>query len=266
LSNECNALHSKRYAPIALMATTTTLLLVFFLPRSLGASYAQVPIATLDGTPNSFVFVSSTQLYATLSSHAINSVKIDANQSKCTVAKFVGGDRGFQNGAGTRAQFSNPFGIAWDGADSLYVADFSNHLIRSISILNGTVASYVGGGNGTQEGESDGVGSNALFTFPTSVSFFSSYLYVAQKTGVRKVASGLVTTLAGGGSSASFSFLYGLAVEPSTGNVFVADQTIQPAFKMVQAPPPPFSPRKGFYLIHWGRFSLQTTVPVDAFD
>ncbi|MGZ3812091.1 MAG: DUF6443 domain-containing protein [Mucilaginibacter sp.] len=43
------------------------------------------------------------------------------------------GASGQNNGAGSVATFSNPFGIAVDQAGYLYIADYSNHLIRKVA-------------------------------------------------------------------------------------------------------------------------------------
>ncbi|HEV7857044.1 MAG TPA: NHL repeat-containing protein [Pyrinomonadaceae bacterium] len=46
---------------------------------------------------------------------------------------LAGGERGFANGEGSRAQFNGPTGIASDGSGALYVADASNYLIRKLT-------------------------------------------------------------------------------------------------------------------------------------
>jgi murein DD-endopeptidase MepM/ murein hydrolase activator NlpD len=45
----------------------------------------------------------------------------------------AGGDRGFGNGEGARAQFNGPAGITSDRSGALYVADASNYLIRKLT-------------------------------------------------------------------------------------------------------------------------------------
>ncbi|MFT6392822.1 MAG: DNA-binding beta-propeller fold protein YncE, partial [Ilumatobacter sp.] len=39
---------------------------------------------------------------------------------------------GADNGNGTSASFNTPSGVAVDGSGNVYVADYSNHLIRKI--------------------------------------------------------------------------------------------------------------------------------------
>ena len=53
--------------------------------------------------------------------------------SLCTVVTTLAGaeSSGSANGTGTSASFNGPFGITTDGTN-LYVADYTNHLIRKI--------------------------------------------------------------------------------------------------------------------------------------
>ena len=62
------------------------------------------------------------------------------------VSTFAGrGTKGDDNGAGTRAQFDNPVGVAVDSSGNVYVADLENFLIRKIT-PGGVVSTLAGTG------------------------------------------------------------------------------------------------------------------------
>ncbi|HXI11483.1 MAG TPA: NHL repeat-containing protein [Thermoanaerobaculia bacterium] len=140
---------------------------------------------------------------------------------------------GFEDGTGSAARFSQPFGVATDSSGNVYVADTNNHTIRKITPA-GVVTTLAGLAGSS--GSADGTGSAARFNGPSGVATDSSgNVYVADFANrtIRKVTpSGAVTTLAGlaesGGSTdgigseARFNSPRGVAID-SSGNVYVAD-------------------------------------------
>jgi hypothetical protein len=141
------------------------------------------------------------------------------------------GSWGSANGSGTAASFNGPNGVAVDGSGNVYVADYFNHLIRKITSA-GVVTTLAGSGS---SGYGNGTGTAASFNSPVDVAVDGSgNVYVADLYNhlIRKItAAGVVTTLAGSGSSgsangtgtaASFAFPHDVAVDGS-GNVYVAD-------------------------------------------
>mgnify|MGYP000863199809 CR=1 FL=1 len=141
------------------------------------------------------------------------------------------GSLGSADGTGTAASFDNPRGVAVDGSGNVYVADTEGHLIRKITSA-GVVTTLAGSGS---EGSADGTGTAASFNYPYGVAVDGSgNVYVADGSNhlIRKITSaGVVTTLAGSGSSgsangtgtaASFNYPSSVAVDGS-GNVYVAD-------------------------------------------
>ena len=130
-----------------------------------------------------------------------------------------------------QARFSDPFGVAVDGAGNLYVADAGvGNRIRKIA-PDGSASTLAGG----REGYADGAGAAASFHTPSGLAIDGEgNLYVAD-TGnnrIRKVTpAGVVSTLAGEGaaghrdgpaSSSRFDGPLGVAVD-ERGNVYVAD-------------------------------------------
>jgi sugar lactone lactonase YvrE len=113
------------------------------------------------------------------------------------ITPFAGsGSQGSADGIGTAASFFFPSGLAFDAAGNLYVADADNNEIRMITAAADvtTVAGYV-----YPAGSTDGVGSAARFSSPSSATFDpAGNLYVVDEAGIRKITpAGIVTTPAG---------------------------------------------------------------------
>ena len=95
------------------------------------------------------------------------------------------GSSGSANGTGTSASFYRPVGITTDGTN-LYVADYSNHLIRQIVISTGVVTTVAGTGS---SGSANGTGTSASFYNPIGITTDGTNLYVADITNhlIRKI-------------------------------------------------------------------------------
>lgn len=131
---------------------------------------------------------------------------------------------------------SGPSAIALRGDDLLYVADTSHHKIRLITKTapgNGTTTLLAG----TSNGYVDGASGTAAFSSPTGIAVSSSgdvYVTDTNNCVVRKISAGQVTTLAGAGptscsstdgtaTAARFDHPSGIALDPTSGNLYVAD-------------------------------------------
>ncbi len=164
------------------------------------------------------------------------------------VAGVVGAS-GAADGTGSAARFYGPQGLAVDGSANLYVADTNNDTIRKIVLASGTVTTLAG--QAGVSGSADGVGSQALFTFPSGAAVDGSgNIFVADTENhtIREITpAGAVVTLAGQTGSAGsadgtdgatrFDFPTGIAAD-SSGNVYVADTNNQ-AIRVVQLPVAP---------------------------
>jgi sugar lactone lactonase YvrE len=210
------------------------------------ATYAFAPIAgnavVLDHTngtggnarffnPTSVAVDSSGNIYvADGGDHTIRKV---TSGGVVTTLAGSSGQAGSSDGTGSAALFLYPYAVAVDASGNVYVADSGNNNIRVVT-PGGTVTTLAG--NAGLTGSANGTGSAALFNQPQGIAVDSTgnvYVSDTNNCTIRKVtAAGVVTTLAGqpgqsgssdgSGSSASFSYPAGLAVD-SAGNIYVAD-------------------------------------------
>ena len=137
------------------------------------------------------------------------------------------------NGPATTAQLNYPDGLAMDSAGNLYIADSSNHRVRKVS--NGVITTVAGNGVAGFSGD-DGPATSAQLSNPGGVAMDpAGNLFIADSgnSRIRRVSSGVVTTVAGNGisgfsgdngpaSGAEFAGPVGVAVN-SAGSVYVAD-------------------------------------------
>jgi sugar lactone lactonase YvrE len=150
-----------------------------------------------------------------------------------TIDTFAGnGTSGYSgdNGPATSATLS-PGGIAVDSAGNLYIAD--NNRIRKIS--NGVITTVAGNGTYGFSGDNGPATSAQLFN-PQGIAVDSAgNLYIADtfNNRIRKVSGGVITTVAGNGTSGSrdenipattaqLNWPYGVAVD-SAGNLYIAN-------------------------------------------
>ena len=155
-----------------------------------------------------------------------------------TVTTLAGsGEDGDTDAVGGTAQFYFPCGVAIspDGS-ALFVADFGGHKIRRGEVATGAVTTAAGSGTA---GSADGVSGTAQFCYPSGVAISpdGSALFVADRNNQKirrvEVATGAVTTIAGGGSmgsadgvgsAAQFANPCGVAISPDGSALFVADE------------------------------------------
>ncbi len=134
-------------------------------------------------------------------------------------------------GPATGAELNNPFGVAFDSAGNLYIADTGNNTIRRIA--NGVIATVAG--NGVQGFSGDGgPATGAELSSPLGVAVDSAgHLYIADQGNnrIRQVTGGVIATVAGGGSyigdggpatGAVLDVPFGVAVD-SAGDVYISD-------------------------------------------
>ncbi len=165
--------------------------------------------------------------------------KVDASGN---ISTYAGNNTAGYTGDGTAAtlaQLNNPRGVCLDGAGNLYIADYSNFVVRKVDAA-GNISTFAGNGSYgyyLSDIGDGGPATAATLSQPTGIAFDGSgNAYISNWTGnVRKVAiSGAISTFAGvngssgfsgdGGAAtaAQFNGMAGIAVDNS-GNVYIAD-------------------------------------------
>jgi trimeric autotransporter adhesin len=157
-----------------------------------------------------------------------------------TIATVAGnGTSGYSGdgGAATSATLNSPAGLAVDSAGNLYIADFSNNVVRKVT-SGGTISTIAGTGLAGYGGDG-GAAVQALLNGPNAVALDASGdVYVADSGNhvIREITpGGTISTFAGNGVAAT-SGDGGLAVNAQLavpaavavdgqGNVYIADSS-----------------------------------------
>ncbi len=192
------------------------------------------------GTPQGLAFSGTTLYFSDTFTNVVYAVDTNGNLTVVAGLGFPGaaGD----NGPATSALLNNPTSLAFDSVSGdLFIADTTNNRIRKI-LGNGTIVNYAGNGGSNGSSGDGGAATAAGLGNPTGLTFDTSgNLYFADNFGtrVRMVStSGTISTVAGssnngtpgytgdGGpaTSATFNGISGLAFDPTTGMIYVADQ------------------------------------------
>jgi DNA-binding beta-propeller fold protein YncE len=190
-----------------------------------------------------------------------------ADTSNCRIRKIVtstgvvttlagsGATGGTNNATGTLATFSSPMGICINPAGTfLYVVDYGNQVVRSISLTSPyAVAAVAGSNTDIMFGSTvDGTGAAARFNQPLGICIdpAGTNLYVSEGGAsggiIRKivVSSTVVTTIAGSnslysgdgiGTAAGFNKPAELCTDLTGSNLYVADKANNLIRKIVLA-------------------------------
>jgi sugar lactone lactonase YvrE len=163
-------------------------------------------------------------------------IRVIAPDGQVHTLAGAAGMPGTTDGAGTSARFDHPIGISVGMQGELFVTDGYNNTIRRIA-PDGQVSTVAGVAGAT--GSADGRASQATFSYPMGVvEGIDGALYVADAYNnvIRKIAHGVVSTLAGtagtqgfsNGVGASARFVYPSAITADrAGNLYVCDMDNQ---------------------------------------
>ena len=152
---------------------------------------------------------------------------------------------GYADGTGAGASFAGPYGIASDGAGTLYVADRDNYAVRRVD-SGGVVTTFAGAP--LVQGAADGAVGVATFRVPIGVAVDAAgNIYVGDyyNDDIRRIGvDGQVTTIAGlggtpgtadgTGAAARFTTPQGIALD-AAGNLYVADKNSHTIRKVTPA-------------------------------
>jgi sugar lactone lactonase YvrE len=146
---------------------------------------------------------------------------------------------GTADGTNSFARFNGPSSLVMEGGTNLYIADFNNHAIRSMTLfVTNWVVKTIAGLAGFS-GAVDGTNTAARFFQPQGIcedSFGNLYVSDSGNNTIRKLkrtgtnwvvitiggTPGIQGAADGTGSGAQFNYPFGLATD-STGRLFVAD-------------------------------------------
>jgi len=138
-------------------------------------------------------------------------------------------------GAATAAELYEPQGVAVDGSENVYIADFNNNRIRKVN-TSGVITTIAGNGTRGYSGDG-GAATEAELSGPSGVAIDASgniYIADAGNGRIRKViTSGVISTIAGngtvgysgdGGAATAAELFYPTSVAiDGSGNVYIAD-------------------------------------------
>ncbi len=176
----------------------------------------------MDGAGNVYVIDTSNQ--------TLREINTSGAVSTLAGTPGIGGKA---DGTGAAASFFYPAGVGASSAGVVYVADTGNHTLRAMA-SPGVITTFAGSAG--QQGNVDGTGAGALFSYPFGVaSDGSGHVYIADhgnNTIRESTLGGVVTTVAGDagvpgsadgtGAAARFNNPAGMAAD-GNGNVYVAD-------------------------------------------
>lgn len=163
--------------------------------------------------------------------------KIDATTGIISTVAGTGA-QGFtgDDGPATSATFFNPYDVAVDGQNNIYIADAGNNAIRKITIATGIITTLAGLGQDEAGYSGDnGPATSAKLNYPTGVAVDQmGNIYIADANHViRKIHDGIITTVAGNGiagytgdggaaTNSSLKYITRVAVDED-GNIYIAD-------------------------------------------
>ncbi len=162
--------------------------------------------------------------------HTVN--VLDTGSGAISVLAGQKGVKGYADGAGSAAEFAQPYHLVQRSDGKLVVADYENNRLRIVG-LDGTVSTFAGAGTA---GFLDGSMGTAKFFMPQGVAIAANgdvYVTDLGNYRVRRIRGTSVETIAGNGSGgyvdsdnrlqAELYGLEGISLKPDGSLLFVAD-------------------------------------------
>lgn len=134
-------------------------------------------------------------------------------------------------GPAAMATLRTPTDLYMDPFSNLYIADYGNNRVRMVSYGQNVISTVAGTGAAAYSGEHVSAMSCSLLAPEQVTTDAAGNLYIVDGSRVRKVANGMINTIAGGGipvgeggaaASAQMASPQGLAMD-SSGNLYIAD-------------------------------------------
>lgn len=211
--------------------------------RRVDAATGLISSVVVGGTPNGIAVLSNGKLvWSDNSAHVVR--RLDVPLATVVAGTGVAGFSG-DGGPANIAQLFNPFDVAVDASDNIYIADLNNRRIRKVSAATGQITTVAG--NGTfcnvpscgDNGPAINAGSGANSFQTVTVDAFGNIFIGEQGNNlVRRVdgVTGIITTVAGVFGGGSFSGDGGMArlahlnipvgvAFDAAGNLYVADSS-----------------------------------------
>jgi len=208
------------------------------MPTASGGSVTHGTLYTVPfSLPRGLVTLKAISFLSGWNSSAVVSVPYTVGGFITTFAG-VGGTQGFSGNGGpaTSALMKRPFGLAHDAAGNVYVADADNVVVRKID-TSGTITVFAGTGVSGYTGDG-GAATSATMTavYGLAVDPATGSVYISDLGNhvVRKVQGGMITTVAGTGTSgysgdggpaplAQLKSPLDVDYDPSTGSLYILD-------------------------------------------
>jgi uncharacterized repeat protein (TIGR02543 family) len=161
-------------------------------------------------------------------------LKVDKATKKISIAAGTG-TAGYSGdlGLAINANLQSPEGVAFDSHNNMYIADFSNKVIRKVDYVTNIITTYAGGGQTTIPDSTDTnnvpdsiLALSAIMDGPYNLAFDSNdNLYIVERNlnFIYKVDNSGNISVAHAGYSDNLSSPTGVAIDNS-GKMYIADQ------------------------------------------
>ncbi|WP_396189162.1 putative Ig domain-containing protein [Flavobacterium sp.] len=204
----------------------TTYYVRAYATNALGTSYGnEVIFTTLIPAPS--ITYNATNTFVV--NNVINPLEVTNSGGSTPIPGMVStyagtGISGNTDGAALSAQFSSPESIVIDSQGNKFICEGPNHRIRKITV-DGTVSTFAG----STIGDLDGIGTEAKFRFPYSITIDTDdNIYISDfgNNKIKKITpAGVVSTLN------SLYAPFGITID-SSGNLFVVQRNLNQVVKI----------------------------------